>query len=67
MTSVLGVTEQHARVLLMWHRWDVERLMASYAEDAEACFRRAGLATGDEAAGGAEGALRPPARPPAAR
>ncbi|OIV99467.1 hypothetical protein TanjilG_17277 [Lupinus angustifolius] len=43
--DMLSVTEQHARILLIYHRWDAEKLFAVYADNGVArLFAEAGVA-----------------------
>ncbi|CAL0329216.1 unnamed protein product [Lupinus luteus] len=43
--DMLSVKEQHARILLIYHRWDVEKLFAVYADNGVAhLFAEAGVA-----------------------
>lgn len=42
--EMLSVREQHARTLLIYHRWDVEKLFAVYVDRGkEFLFREAGV------------------------
>lgn len=47
---MLGITQQQARVLLIYYRWDVEKLLSAFGDDEEACFRKAGISSSSAAA-----------------
>lgn len=64
--DVLGLMQQQARVLLIHYRWNVEALLSAYGDDAEACFKRAGLVSSSEGASCQASAGEQAARPPTA-